>query len=230
MGSTTTDDSLHPSPQSALARLLAAIASQGAEIDEAWTDFIAEHSRLLLHVCRTLLHDQDAAMDAYAFVLDALRNDGCARLRAYAPDGSTRFTTWLVVVARRLVRDHQRHQYGRPRSDAEERKAEHAVRRRIEDLVVAEIDPDILMSPADTGPDAAIRRQELTAALRHALGELEPSDRLLVALRFEDERPVREIARLLGMPTVFHFYRRQGVVLATLRRALARRGVEELEP
>jgi len=126
-------------------------------------------------------------MDAYAFVLAALRNDRCSRLRAYAPDGRTRFTTWLVVVARRLVRDHQRQRYGRPRSDDEERIAEHAVRRRIEDLVVAEIDPDILTSPADTGPDAGIRRQELTAALRQALGELEPSDRLLLALRFEDE-------------------------------------------
>lgn len=199
-------------------------------MDEAWTNFVADHSRVLLHVCRTLARDSDAAMDAYAFVLAALRDDGCRRLRAYVPDGRTRFTTWLVVVARRLVRDHQRQRYGRPRSEDEQRVAEHAVRRRIEDLVVTEIDPDLLTSPADTGPDAAIRRQELTTALCQALGELEPSDRLLLTLRFEDQRPVREIARLLGMPTVFHVYRRQGVVLAALRRALARRGVEEPEP
>ena len=41
-------------------------------------------------------------MDHYAFMLDRLQEDGFHRLRAFAGDGRGQFTTWLVVVARRL--------------------------------------------------------------------------------------------------------------------------------
>jgi RNA polymerase sigma factor (sigma-70 family) len=163
-------------------------------------------------------------------VLEALRADECRRLRAYAPRAGTRFTTWLVVVTRRLLLDHHRHRYGRPRAEDDARRAEQVTRRRLEDLVAAEVDPDRLTAAATTGADTAVRREQLAHALRQALDELESSDRLLLALRFEDERSVREIAAMLRMPTVFHVYRRIGVVLAAIRRALARRGVEGPEP
>ena len=169
-------------------------------------------------------------MDGYAFVLEALREDCCRRLRAYIPDGRTRFTTWLVVVTRRLLLDHVRRRYGRPRSDDDARRAEHAARRRLEDLVAAEVDPDLLTAPAANSPDTEVRRRELAAALRRTLDELSPADRLLLALRFEDGRPVREIARIVGFSTVFHVYRRLDAVLGALRGALARRGVSDPEP
>lgn len=200
-------------------------AREGAERDTAWTDFVAAHSDVVLHTCRSVAREYDTAMDAYASVLEELRADNCRRLRTYVPDGKTKFTTWLVVVARRLALDHVRHRYGRPRSDDETKRAEQATRRRLEDLVAEEIDPDQLAGPSKS-PDASVRQAELTAALRIALGELEPKDHLLLALRFEDERPIKDIARALGFPTVFHVYRRLGAVLADLRRALARRGVE----
>jgi DNA-directed RNA polymerase specialized sigma24 family protein len=44
-------------------------------------------------------------MDGYAYVLEALRSDDYRRLRAYAADGRSKFSTWLVVVARRLCLD-----------------------------------------------------------------------------------------------------------------------------
>ena len=216
------------SPPSPLPRLLSAV--EGGERDEAWTEFVAAHSALLLHTCRTVVRDHDAAMDAYAYVLEALREDCYRRLRAYTPDPRARFTTWLVVVARRLVLDFHRRRYGRPRSEDELRRAERAARRRLEDLVAAEIEPDQLTTSPANSPDTALRRRELAAALRAALDELPPPDRLLLALRFEDERPVKEIAGALGLPTVFHVYRRLGAVLGELRGALARRGVEEPEP
>jgi RNA polymerase sigma factor (sigma-70 family) len=200
------------------------------DLDEAWAEFVAAHSALLLHTCRTVVRDHDAAMDAYAYVLEALREDCYRRLRAYTPDPRTRFTTWLVVVARRLVLDFHRRRYGRPRSEDELRRAERAARRRLEDLVAAEIEPDQLTTSPANSPDAALRRRELADALRAALDELPPPDRLLLALRFEDERSAREIAGALGLPTVFHVYRRLGAVLGELRGALARRGVEEPEP
>src|SRR5687768_12980779 len=87
-----------------VARLLA--ASDGAEQDAAWADFVAHHTGLLLHACHALSRERDAVMNGYAFILDALREDDCRRLRAYVPAPGTRFTTWLVVVARLLLFDH----------------------------------------------------------------------------------------------------------------------------
>ena len=222
-----------PSPPPAslppeLSRLLN--AREGTEQDEAWRSFLASHSGLLLHTCRTVVRDHDAAMDGYAHVVERLREECYRRLRAYTPHLTTRFTTWLVVVARRLLLDYQRHRYGRPRSENGTRRDERTVRRRLEDLVAAEIDPDQLATSSSNSPDLGVRREELTRALRQALDELDPSDRLLLALRFEDDRPVREIAATMKLPTVFHVYRRVGAALSQLKRALARRGVEEPEP
>lgn len=169
-------------------------------------------------------------MDGYVYVLEALRENQYRRLRAYVPDRKTRFTTWLVVVTRRLLLDHYRERYGRSRSHDDARRAEHALRRRLEDLVASEVDPDQLTTSNVDSPDAAIQKEELARALRLAIRELKPSDRLLLALRFEDNRSMREIAKALGLPTVFHVYRRLGAVVAMLRRSLARRGVEGPEP
>jgi len=214
-------------PPAALTRLF---SCQGPERDAAWTEFVASHSRLLLHVCRTLSRDSDGAMDGYAHVLEVLRKDDYRRLRAYVPDGRTRFTTWLVVVTRRAVLDRQRSRYGRPRGETETIRADQHSRRRLEDLVAAEIDPDELSSDPASSPDALVRRHQLTERLRDALMTLAPPDRLLLALRFEDGQTVREIATMLKMPSVFHVYRRLAAVLALLKAELAKHGVEDAEP
>jgi RNA polymerase sigma factor (sigma-70 family) len=212
-------------PPKALTRLL---SCQGPERDAAWTEFVASHSRLLLHVCRTLARDSDGAMDGYAHVLEVLRKDDHRRLRAYVPDGRTRFTTWLVVVTRRALLDRQRSRYGRPRSETD--RADHHSRRQLEDLVAAEIDPDELSSDPRSSPDALIRHRQLTDQLRDAMVTLAPADRLLLALRFQDGHPVKEIATMLKMPSVFHVYRRLSAVLGSLKSELAKHGVEDAEP
>jgi RNA polymerase sigma factor (sigma-70 family) len=211
-----------------LSRLLAARA--GPDQEEAWSKFLETYSGLILHTCRTVVRDRDAAMDGYAHVVEKLHEDSSRRLHAYTPHLTTRFTTWLVVVTRRLLLDYQRHRYGRSRSSDEARHEEHVVRRRLEDLVATEIDPDELATSSSNTPDAGVRREELTRALRQALEELDPSDRLLLALRYEDEQPVRDIAATMRLPTVFHVYRRLGAVLSQLKGALARRGIDEPEP
>ena len=168
-------------------------------------------------------------MDAYAFVIELLRADDCRRLRAYVPDPNVRFTSWLVVVTRRLVLDFVRQRYGRSRSTNLDYQEQHLARRRLEDFLTDEIDPDDLPS-SGTDADAVLRRRELTRALARALDELSSTDRLLLALRFEDERPVREIAKTLGLPSVFHVYRRLAAVLSTLRDVLRRRGIDAAQP
>jgi RNA polymerase sigma factor (sigma-70 family) len=222
-----------PAPQAAnlppeLSRLLS--AREGAEQEEAWGKFLAAHSRLLVHTCRTVARDHDSTMDGYAHVIEKLREECYRRLRGYTPHLTTRFTTWLVVVARRLLLDYHRHRYGRARCEGGARREEHSARRRLQDLVAVELDPEQVGTCSSNSPDLGLRREELTRALRQALDELAPSDRQLLALRFEDERAVREIAATMRLPTVFHVYRRLGAALSEMRRALARRGVVEAEP
>lgn len=129
-------------------------ASPGAEQDEAWPRFVSTYSGLLLHTCQTVAREHDAAMDGYGYLLDALRDEDYRRLRAYRPVPGVRFTTWLVVITRRL----------------------------------------------------------------------------LLAERFNDDRPARDIAAAITVPTAFHAYRRLGSVRTGLKAALPKRGMDEPPP
>src|SRR2546425_3717198 len=135
--------------------------------DDAWARFVAAHSRLLLHVARSLTADRDTAMDGYAHVLERLREDDCRRLRGYVPDGRCKFTTWLVVVARRLCLDFHRRRYGRSADPAPDAGAARASRRRLVDLVGGGVDPDQIPAPA-SDPALSLQAEELNRALAAA--------------------------------------------------------------
>jgi RNA polymerase sigma factor (sigma-70 family) len=211
-----------------LSRLLA--ESDPSRREEAWAEFVASHSKLILYVARRRGGDHDAVMDRYAAVLDRLRQDDFRRLRTYVADGRSEFSTWLVVVAQRICLDQRRHRYGRSRPPARDQTnhdEEWAARRRLVDLLSAEVD---LSSVADNGAASAedtVRLADLYHALQAALGLLEPRDRLLIKLRFEDDLPMPEIARSLKFPTRFHAYRRLTHVLGELRHALEDSGVRD---
>ncbi len=197
--------------------------------DDAWARFVAAHSRLLLHVARSLTADRDTAMDGYVHVLERLREDDCRRLRGYVPDGRSKFTTWLVVVARRLCLDFHRHRYGRSNDPAPDAAAAHAARRRLVDLVAGETEPEQVAAPA-ADPASALQAEELHRALQAATARLPAADRLLLKLRFDDDLSAREIAGLLALPTPFHVYRRLNALLQGLRGVLQQRGIHEAEP
>jgi RNA polymerase sigma factor (sigma-70 family) len=210
-----------------LVRLLEAAA---AEQDAAWSEFIGEFSRLLLHVSSSLSSGRDASMDAYAHVLERLREDDYRRLRKYAVHPQSKFTTWLVVVARRLCVDHHRLRYGRPRTDDSSTARDHrALRRQIEDLVLADVDAS-QVADVRGGPDADVRAAELSSAVEAVLDSLSPADRLLLKLRHEDGLAASEIAAALRYPSPFHVYRRINALHASLRVALAARGIESAAP
>ena len=198
--------------------------------EAAWKEFIETHSRLLLHAARSVVSDHDAAMDAYAHLLEQLRRDDLRRLRAYVADDRGKFTTWLVVVARRLCLDHLRMRYGRVQSDEAGSREAHDVRRRLLDHLSEEIDVAELPGAGEDDAEGRVRAAELMGALGAAMGGLEARDRLLLKLRFEDDLSAREIAAILKAPTPFHIYRRLNALLAQLREALARRGVRDPEP
>src|SRR6266566_3162426 len=168
-------------------------ASDARARDDTWADFVDAHSRLLLHVARSLTADRDAAMDGYAHVLERLREDDCRRLRGYVPDGRSKFTTWLVVVARRLCLDFHRHRYGRTDDPAPDAAAAHAARRRLVDLLAGATEPEQLAAPA-ADPAMAFQAEELHRALDAATARLPSADRLLLKLRFDGDLSAREIA------------------------------------
>ena len=213
----------------ALVRLFdAPAATRGA----AWSAFLEEYSRLLLHTAHSVSASRDDAMDAYAHVLDQLRDQDFRRLRAYAADPRSRFTTWLVVVARRLCVDLYRARHGRDRHDPRDDRQpddgpdDHRARRRLADLTAADVDVDTISDERSVRADAGMLEAELQSALAAAVGELPPADRLLLKLRFDDGLTASEIARAFRLPTPFHVYRRVNALLAGLRGALRDRGVE----
>jgi RNA polymerase sigma factor (sigma-70 family) len=206
-----------------LARLIAPGSPPGGEAD--WQDFVERYSRVLLRVAFAFAPGYDGAMDRYVFILEELRRNDYGRLRRFAADGRGRFSTWLVVVARRLCLDHHRRCYGRTRGSGAAGQAmgsARLVRRRLNDLAGSEVTVDSVADQSQPDPLEELDDADRGHALSRALEELEPADRLLLKLRFEQDLSAREIAALLGMPTPFHVYRRARTICALLRVRLNR--------
>ena len=208
-----------------LEQLLAAV--DGPAKDAAWDRLIREHSDILLRVARLLGGGHDAIMDRYTHVIDHLRRDDFRRLRGYVPSPHARFTTWLVVVARRLCLDQMRHRYGRTRANGASGRETARTRRRLNDLVSQDLDVREVPDRDEEHPLARLAVRHSAECLQSAMEALDPDDRLLLKLRFEDDLPAREIALLMQLPTVFHAYRRLNTVLARLRSAMEKAGVED---
>jgi RNA polymerase sigma factor (sigma-70 family) len=207
----------------ALARLVASGSHPAGEAD--WQDFVERYSRLLLRVAFAFAPGYDGAMDRYVFILEELRKEDYGRLRRFAADGRGRFSTWLVVVARRLCLDHYRRRYGRTRGSSPAGQTmgpARLARRRLNDLAGSEVTVDSMADQSQPDPLDTLDEADRGHALGRALDELEPADRLLLKLRFEQDLSAREIAALLGMPTPFHVYRRARTICALLRARLNR--------
>ena len=215
-------------PPRELTDLLAATDSTSEE--RAWEAFLARYSRSILNAARCFAFDYDDSMDRYGFILEELRKDDLKRLRAYAVDARSRFSTWLMVVARRLCLDYHRKLYGRNRTSSEATRESRVVRRRLVDLVAEELDPEGVGDLSSDNPERALRRTELSAGLAGVLRGLNPEERLLLKLRFEDDLPVTAVARAMRYPTVFHVYRRLNPLLARIRKGLEERGIGAPDP
>jgi RNA polymerase sigma factor (sigma-70 family) len=161
--------------------LLAAPA--GPPREEAWAAFVQRHSRLILHVARSNGGDRDTVMDRYAHILERLNSDNHRRLRTWADDRRSKFTTWLTVVAQRMSLDLHRQRYGRPRENKGDTAESRGVRRRLADLLGDELLEEHTAPVENNGDGASesgIRRFELSQRLLQAVAELSPADQLLL--------------------------------------------------
>ena len=199
--------------------------------EDSWTSFLARHNRLLLRVAYAAAPNREDAMDAYAVVLEQLREHNGRRLRAYRADGRSKFTTWLVVVARRICVDYLRQKYGRYELGSPgEDNVDRFRRLALAHLGGGDVDPAVIADDNAAQPDGDLRMQELRARLEEAVRELNADDRLLLKLRYDDDLSASAIARLVRLPTAFHVYRRLNGLLAQLRARLSAHGIESAEP
>jgi RNA polymerase sigma factor (sigma-70 family) len=202
-------------------------ASTGAGQERAWERFLQVYSELLLRSARAAGAGYDGAMDRYAYVLDQLRADDFRRLRQFRETASARFTTWLVVVARRLCLDHIRRRYGRRggREGAVTWQSR-IVRRRLADLVAEGVEVTDLVDSLVPDPAALLAQDERRRLLASALSGIDPRSLLLLRLRFVQGLTAREIAQLMGYPSPFHVFRSLNAVLARMRRKLLEAGID----
>lgn len=212
---------------SELSSTLEKLLSMDPPSDDAWASFAREHSRLLMHVARVTSNGHDEAMDAYADLLEKLSQDGCRRLRAYSSQPATKFTTWLVVVARRLCVDRNRSIYGRLRDhDSVTERDRLGARKKLANLQEGSDLIDAISDDEAISAIAQLEKTELLGQLESLRSGLAPPDRLLLALRFDDGLSAAEIATILRYPSQFHVYRRINALLAELKAHLKGKGYE----
>jgi RNA polymerase sigma factor (sigma-70 family) len=202
-------------------------AASGALQEDAWSQFLADYSDVLLYVARRMGGGHDEVMDRYAWVLDGLRRDDFRRLRGYDGKGPGPFSTWLIVVVRRLCLDLHRTRYGRPQAEAPTRVADWQERRRLVDLIGDALAVEALETSPHRAADTGMVRRETLDSLERVLEELDPEDRLLLRIRFEDGVSVPQMARALGFNEPFGLYRRLDKILKGLRTRLQVMGIDD---
>jgi RNA polymerase sigma factor (sigma-70 family) len=104
-----------------------------------------------------------------------------------------------------------------------------SIRRALADQLGAEIDIELIPDENSLSVAAQAVVNERDQALRAALKQLHPRERLLLVLRFQDDLSAANIGRIVGAPTPFHVYRQLNGVLEKLRRLLSSRGIEGVD-
>lgn len=96
-----------------IAQLLQRLRSDQAQ--QAWAEFLATFSPLILQVVQLIERDDDPVADCYLFVCEQLSQKQFRRLTLFRPDGPASFRTWLRAVVRNLCLDWRRREFGRHR-------------------------------------------------------------------------------------------------------------------
>jgi DNA-directed RNA polymerase specialized sigma24 family protein len=156
----------------------------------------------------------------YACALAEVRRNDFSHLRSYA--GQAGFTTWLVVLGRRLAAVHENGQCqcGPDVAGRSAETEERAHDRSLIDAVAERLDLRHIADPTGTNPERELRSVQLRHKLAEVLGELSNHDRLMLTLRLQDGLPNRDVSRVMGLSTAYHAGRSITNVLHSVRRRL----------
>jgi RNA polymerase sigma-70 factor (ECF subfamily) len=154
--------------------------------DRAWHRFLREYQRcingtILALLAKFSIHEAEIADDIFAAVIEKLLIDDCRALRRFR--WNSKFSTWLVSVARNKTYDYLR-----------------GLKRKPTVSMSTPIDDDgdnlekVLASDLDLEHELEVR---LTA--EEALDMLPVKDRLILKMYYLEGMKEREIAELLGL-------------------------------
>ena len=135
----------------------------------AWESFVRRYGGLIVAAVRGVAGTHGDIEDLTQEVFVRLCKDNCRLLRSYDP-GRAGLSTWLTIVARSAARD--------------------ALRRRRPDSVPLEVVPEARLAVPPVEP---ARKLKLPQAL------LSPRQREILAMLYDRDMDVAEIARALGI-------------------------------
>lgn len=135
----------------------------------AWDGFVRRYAGLIVAAVRGVAHDGADVEDLVQEVFIRLCKDGYRLLGSYDP-ARAGITTWLTIVARSTARDAQR-------------------RRRLPNVPI----DDVAEAAFAVAPVEPVERLKLPANL------LSPRQREILALLYDREMEVAEIAGILGI-------------------------------
>jgi RNA polymerase sigma factor (sigma-70 family) len=136
---------------------------------DAWEDFVRRYGGLIIAAVRGLAASPGDVEDLTQDVFVRLCKDGFRLLRSYDPERAS-VSTWLTIVARSTARD--------------------ALRRRRADAVPIDAVPEAQLA---VDPVEPVQRLKLPEAL------LSPRQREILAMLYDKEMEVAEIAQALGI-------------------------------
>ena len=170
---------------------------------ESFADLVARHQDRVHGLCLRLCAGRGA--DAADLTQETF-------VRAYRAlgrfDPNRPFLPWLLRIAVNLCRDHGRRLRARP-----------------EDLV--DLAADQWSDPAP-GPEHALIREQDRQAVRAAVAELPEHLRLLIALAYDEDLPLADVARITGLPLTMvknRLFRARRTLAARLAKEVGRDGL-----
>ena len=169
------------------------ISSDGDAWRDAWSEIVARFTKNIYSVLRDRFSlPKEDIDDIYQNVCEKLMRNNYAQLKKF--NGRSKFTTWLSPFTRNCGYDYIRvnnKQSGKKTKggDSGQKKCENGE---------PEIE-DIKDSSGETALKRVLKERE-SAKLKELLAKLPPRDRILLTLRYYEEKSYKDIARILNIP------------------------------
>jgi len=144
----------------------------------AWDELVRHHLEMICRAVRRVLGDEADVEDVIQTLFVKLLERDCRRLRSF--QGRSKFSTWLVAVARRVALEH-----------LERKKKPAPPAARALETLVTELKDD---------PGSHLDGEQATRRLQAAMDRLPARDGLLVQLVYVDGASYEEAARFLAVP------------------------------